>query len=64
MHRRLGGATLSPLAFPGKSNPNFPWEKSHWDNTVVIIIIIIIITAKKKKKKKNQTDDETRYTDI
>ena len=20
---------------PGKSNPNFPWEKSHWDNTVV-----------------------------
>ena len=20
---------------PGKSNPNFPWEKSHWNNTVV-----------------------------
>ena len=20
---------------PRKSNPNFPWEKSHWDNTVV-----------------------------
>ena len=21
--------------FPGEGNPNFPWEKSHWDNTVV-----------------------------
>ena len=29
------------LAFPRESNPNFPWEKSHWDNTVV----------KSKKKK-------------
>ena len=27
MHRRLGSATLSKLAFPGESNPNFPWEK-------------------------------------
>ena len=35
MHRRLGSATLSQLAFPGERNPNFPWEKSHWDNTVV-----------------------------
>ena len=35
MHRRLGSATLSQLAFPGENNPNFPWEKSHWDNTVV-----------------------------
>ena len=35
MPRRLGSATLSYLAFPGESNPNFPWEKSHWDNTVV-----------------------------
>ena len=25
---------LSQLAFPGASNPNFPWEKSHWGNTV------------------------------
>ena len=22
---------------PGESNLNFPWEKSHWDNTVVMI---------------------------
>ena len=36
MHRRLGSATLSQLAFPRKGNPNFPWEKSFWDNTVVI----------------------------
>ena len=35
MHRRLGNATLSQLAFPGEGNPNFPWEKSHWDNTAV-----------------------------
>ena len=26
---------LSQLAFPGESNVIFPWEKSHWDNTVV-----------------------------
>ena len=32
----VSSATLSQLAFPGgKSNPNFPWEKTHWDNTVV-----------------------------
>ena len=36
MHRRLGSATLSELAFPGESNSNFPREKSHWDNTVVV----------------------------
>ena len=35
MHSRLGSATLSQLAFPGESNPNFPWEKSHWNNTVL-----------------------------
>ena len=32
---------------PRKSNPNFPWEKSHWDNTVVV---------KKKRKKKGSAD--------
>ena len=37
MHRRLGSATLSQLPFIGESNPNFPWEKSQWDNTVVKI---------------------------
>ena len=35
MHTGLGSATLSQLAFPRESNPNFPWEKSPWDNTVV-----------------------------
>ena len=44
MHRRLGGATLLQVDFPGESNPNFPWEMSQWDNTVV----------KKEKKKKSQ----------
>ena len=35
MHRRQGSATLSQLAFPGEGNPNFPWKKSHGDNTVL-----------------------------
>ena len=37
MHRRLGmgSTTLSQLAFLREGNPNFPWEKSYWDNTVV-----------------------------
>ena len=45
MHRRLGSATLSQPVFPEEGNPIFPWEKSHWDNTVVTSCI------KKKKKK-------------
>ena len=35
MHPSLGSMTLSQLAFPGEGNLNFPWEKSHWDNTIV-----------------------------
>ena len=35
MHRRLGSASLSQLAFPAEGNPNFAWEKSHWDNAFV-----------------------------
>ena len=35
MHSRLGSTTLSQLAFTRESNPNCPWGKSHWDNTVV-----------------------------
>ena len=31
----VGSATLSQLAFPGKSNPNFPWGKFQWVDTVV-----------------------------
>ena len=46
MHPRLGGATLLQLAFPGEGNPNFPWEKSNWDNTVVKSKVKV----KKKKK--------------
>ena len=34
MHLGSGSATAQ-LAFPGESNPNFPWEKSPWDNTIV-----------------------------
>ena len=36
MHPTLGSATLSQLAFPGEGNPDFLWEKSHWDNTVIM----------------------------
>ena len=46
MHHRLGSATLSQLVFAGEGNPNFPWEKSQWDNTVV--------KSKVKKKKKKE----------
>ena len=35
MHRRLGSATLSQLAFPRECNPNVPWEKSQWDDIAV-----------------------------
>ena len=44
MYCRLGSATLSQLAFPRESNPNFSWEKSHWDSK----------KFKKKKKKKEK----------
>ena len=47
MHRRLGSTTLSQLAFRGESNPNFPWEKSEWENTVVNFFFFF----KSKKKK-------------
>ena len=43
MHCRLSSLTLSQLAFPGESDSNFLWEKSHWNYTVV---------KKKKKSKK------------
>ena len=43
MHCRLGSATLSQFVFPGEGNPNFPWQKSYWDNTDV--------KSKKEKKK-------------
>ena len=48
MHRRSGSATLSQLAFPRESNPNFPCEKSKWDNTVV------------KTEKKEKEDPENK----
>ena len=35
MHLRLGSATLLQLAFLGEGNPNFPWVKSQWNNTMV-----------------------------
>ena len=38
-------AWLSQLAFPREGNLNFPWEKSHWNNTDV---------EKKKLKKKKE----------
>ena len=36
MHRRLGSATLSLLASPGKTTRISLWEKSQWDKTPVI----------------------------
>ena len=44
MHRRLGSATLSKLAFPGDRKPNFPWEKSQqligWDLVIGLSPIV------------------------
>ena len=51
MHRRLGSVTLSQLAFPGESNLNFPWEKSHWQNTFVKSFQKFKKEVKSKKKK-------------
>ena len=47
MHHRSGGATLTQLAFPGESNPNFPREKPLRDNTVSCNTLQLL---KKKKK--------------
>ena len=47
MHRGLGSATRSQLAFPREDNPNFPWEKSHWDNTVVKKVCVFFLREKK-----------------
>ena len=52
MHIRLGSATLSQLAFSGEGNPNFSWERSHWDNTVVK-------SKKQNKQNKKQTKKQT-----
>ena len=49
MHRRLGSATMSQLAFPGEANPNFPWEKSHWGNTIVKSIYKKVLKKKRCK---------------
>ena len=43
MHRRLGSAILLQLVFPGESDPNFPWKKSHWGNTVKSIVFKVRI---------------------
>ena len=53
----LGRATLSQLAFPGEGNQNFPWEKSHWNNTVVI-------QSEKEKKISNSVRKTRRVADI
>ena len=47
MHSRLGSATLLQLAFPEKSNLNFAWEKSYWDNTVVKKVLTKRVTAER-----------------
>ena len=39
MHCRLGSVNLLQLVFPGERNPNFPWEKSQWANTIVNFLI-------------------------
>ncbi len=48
MHLRLRSMTLLQLAFPGESNPYFPWEKSQWENTILLynlqLIFLTLVT--------------------
>ena len=48
---QLSWRSATQLAFPGESNPDFPWKKSQWDNTAV-----------KKKKKMTQTPVKVFWT--
>ena len=45
MHCRVSSATLSQMAFLEDGNPNFLWEKSHWDNTVVKSCFFLSVCA-------------------
>ena len=60
MRCRLGSVTMSRLAFPEESNPNFPWEEPQWENVVVFLIKSQAYSypqgsvKKKKKKKRHQ----------
>ena len=61
MHCRLGSAILSQLAFPGEGYPNFPREKSHWDNTVVkskckSIVVATIANTFERGRKSEEAD--------
>ena len=47
------GTTLLQLAFLGESDPDFPWEKFHWDNKVY-----------QKKKKSVQNIKNTKYKTV
>ena len=52
-------ATLSPLAFPGESNPNFPRGKSQWKNTAAIIIIIIVMIITRHERSVSRSVSST-----
>ena len=52
MHCRLGSGTVT-AGFPQGRQPDFPWEKSHWDNTIV--------KMKKKQEKKIIIHHQTDY---
>ena len=40
MQRKLSSVTLSQLAFPVESNPNFPWDKFPWDSLVCFLFLL------------------------
>ena len=52
-------ATLSPLAFSGESNPNFPRGKSQWKNTAAIIIIIIVMIITRHERSVSRSVSST-----
>ena len=53
IYRWLDSATLSQLAFPDESNPNFPREKFQWDNKAV--------KCKCKKNENKKEEEEEKF---
>ena len=53
--RKLGSATLSQLAFPGKSDLNFPWENPKWNNAAARWKSVNKATQRQRKWRR-QTD--------
>ena len=43
VHVRVCWNMKRQLAFPGESDPNFPWEKAQWDNKLLNVILFVYL---------------------